>query len=229
MRRTIALLTIATLGIGGPAHADTTTTPSGTISVPNTILADDGCVDTPVLYAFDGMAVDYTWNLDLKSTASGDVYEFGNGGDSGPGSTGYWCPVDLPGRFSLTGALTVMDADYNTVAVEPVRITFTIKKRTTKATIRVPDTTPKAGKSFHIKGCVTAAGKREDYRDLSIQYRKPGGEWKRLGATQTDEVGCYDEEAYIVNPGTRYLRIKVPATNSRFGAYSKVIKMKAHR
>jgi hypothetical protein len=211
-----------------PASADSATVVGGVFTVRSTNVADDTCVDIPITYDMTSMPVDWSWSLELASTSAYGAYMFGSGGDTGVDEA-MWCPADVVGAFALTGILEVRDANYESVASDLVQLSFTVSKRTTKATLRATDKTPKAKKVFRLKGCVSAAGKREDYRTMQIQTRKPGGSWKKLTTTYTDSVGCYSELAYISKPGTRYIRTYVPATYSRSKAYSPVLKMRAHK
>lgn len=222
---------IATLLAGAtaaPAAADTQPLVGGSITVQSINEADDSCVEIPIAYAFPSMPTDWYWNVELASTSTAGAYLYGDGGDAGS-KDALWCPADVVGAFTLSGTLHVEDGDANTVANQPVSLSFTVRKRATHATIRTPDHTPKVGKTFHLKGCVTAAAKREDYRAMQIRYRVSGGPWKKVLSTETDMVGCYDEPVYLKSTRTKYVRVVVPATHSREAGYSPTLKLKAHR
>jgi hypothetical protein len=222
IRSATALAAALLLTTAATAHAESAPVAGGTVSVPNVILAADYCVEVPVAYDFSGMDLGYTWTLDLDSNATGGAFWFGDSGDAGTTSA-TWCPADLTGSFYLIGTLKVVDAEYNDVSTDLLVFNFTVKKRTTTATLRIADTTPKAGKIFRVKGCLASSGRRDAYREMAIQYRRPAGTWHKLVTTWTDEVGCFSEETFSKKPGKAYLRVHVSSTSSRTGAYSKVI------
>lgn len=228
MRRTIAVITAAILtASAGPALADEADTTVGRVSVPDRIFAEDTCVDVPVSYDFSDVPADSFWTLDLDADFDTGAFAAGFGGETGHADA-YWCPSDLPGEFTLSGMLEVMDAESTGVTQDRIVLNFVVTKRRTTATFRVSDRTPRVRQIIRAKGCVSSSGHRDDYREVILQYRR-AGEWRRLMKTWTDEVGCFNEETYSKTTGTARLRARVPGTSSRTGAYSKVVAVKVHR
>jgi hypothetical protein len=153
----------------------------------------------------------------------------GEGPSTGEDSGIYWCDEDLPGKHTATGAFKVWNGSYDEVATQDVTLDFTVRKMTIRASLRATKKSVKVKQVFSLKGCVTAHGKRQEYRDIVWEQKWPGKPWKRLGRGTTDTVGCYSQAVYMGRAGTASLRTRVPGDSISKTGYSKVIKVKTRK
>lgn len=208
-----------------PARADSGDVYGGRVYMPEVVITTSSCINIPIHYDLSRMPADYNWTIDVQS----DFYSGGFDYDTGPakGTTGIqWCEQDLPGRYTATVIVDVKDENYGDVTTDESLLTFTIRKATTRATVKVGDATLKTNQTTNIRGCVTAHSKRQAYRQVAIEYHWKGRPWKRLMYAYTDGTGCYREPFYSKYAGALEMRVRVPGDGISKVGYSKAVKVK---
>jgi hypothetical protein len=165
--------------------------------------------------------------LDLSDSESLSAYAYGDYSNSTGLDSALWCPsVDGIGTFTLTGELKVWDADLNVIDQQIVEVSFTVQKQTTSARIKVSDRTPKVGRSVRVSGCVSSGGRRDVYRKITLQQRRPGRTWSSVESDYSSSTGCY---AFRIRPASsRWLRVHVPGTDVEYSTDTSAIKVTTH-
>lgn len=210
------------------AQATTDRVYGGTMTVPSVVISTNTCVWVPIRYDLSDMPDGYNWTIEAKSTTGGSTYDYGDGPAKGATDV-EWCQEDLPGKFTVRGELTVKDENYDLVTTSAISLRFAVRKMTTRASIKAARKTVKVDQAFRLKGCVTAHRKREPYREIAFEARRPGEKWTRArngSGYYTDGVGCYSQDVANSAAGTRWWRVRVPGDGTSTTAYSKAVKVK---
>jgi hypothetical protein len=222
-----AVLVMSAIG-ASPAQADAADVTGGRVSVPSVVTTTAKCTKVPVSWDLSALPAESSWKLDLTSDVGGSIAASGTGPEKG-GDTVQWCQADKPGTFHVTGTLQVNDVNQEPVAADDINLTFKTRRMTTKATIKIGDSTPKVLQGTNVRGCVTVGTKRRAGRAVAVEYRWiKSKKWSRVASGATGANGCYTEGVAATATGTYLIRVRVPGDSISKTGLSKVIRIKAH-
>ncbi|GLY28815.1 hypothetical protein [Kineosporia sp. NBRC 101731] len=211
-----------------PAQADAADVTGGRVSVPSVVTTTARCTKVPVSWDLSALEADVSWKLALTSDVGGSIAAGGTGPGKGS-DTVQWCQADKPGTFHVTGTLQVNDVNQEPVAADDISLTFTTRRMTTKATIRIGDGTPKVEQGTNVRGCVTVGAKRRAGRAVVVEYRWiKSKKWSRIATAATGPTGCYTQAVAATGTGTYLIRVRVPGDSISKTGLSKVIRIKVH-
>lgn len=197
MRRTVLLAVSALLSpltLAPPAHAANEVS----VAMPGGVLFD-GCGDYAFTYAASlpaGYSVD--WNMDLQlfapdgnETSSAYVY-----GSATSGSDSFFLcdSPNLAGTYRVQGTGKACDSDYNCVPISAATALVTFRLPMTRTTLRAKPKSPDRGQVVRFN--VSAKDERPagyfgtSYATVRLQSRRPGGSWRTISKTSTNDSGA---------------------------------------
>ncbi|MBL0748494.1 hypothetical protein [Nocardioides baculatus] len=158
----------------------------------------DSCGDYDFTYAA-ALPAGYTsyWNMDLQLFApdgneTSGAYVYGSAA-SGTDSFSLCDSPNLAGTYRVQGTGEACDPDYDCVPITAAPALVTFRLPMTKTTLKAVPKSPAKGQVVRFN--VTAKDERPagyfgtSYASVRLQSRRPGGSWRTISKTSTDDSG----------------------------------------